>query len=106
MIDQPFSLPCGAALKNRIAKAAMTERLAGKDHLPGEKHVSLYHHWAKNGTGLLISGNIMVHRKQLESSGNVVLDRASNLSPFREWTSAVTRTGAAFWAQILSLIHI
>ena len=27
-INAPFKLPCGAELSNRIAKAAMTERLA------------------------------------------------------------------------------
>ena len=100
MLDQPFSLPCGVMLKNRIAKAAMTERLAGRTHQPNDRHRALYSHWSKGGTGLLISGNIMVQRRYLESGGNVVLDRDPDLAPFREWTSTVTKTGSQFWAQI------
>ena len=31
-LSKPLTLPCGVTLKNRIAKAAMTEGLAGGDN--------------------------------------------------------------------------
>ena len=31
-LSRPLTLPCGVTLKNRIAKAAMTEGLAGGDN--------------------------------------------------------------------------
>lgn len=100
MLEQPFSLPCGVTLSNRIAKAAMTERLAGRDHQPNGKHYALYRHWAKGNTALLVSGNIMIDRRCLESAGNIVLDRSSDLGPFREWTNVVRKEGKQFWAQL------
>ena len=45
-IASPFTLRDGLTFKNRIAKAAMTEGLAGADRLPNEHHVRLYRRWA------------------------------------------------------------
>lgn len=100
MINRPFTLPCGVTLKNRIAKAAMTERLARKDHLPNELHLRLYQSWAKNGTGLLISGNIMVSPKYLESGGNIVLGSQTPGESFKKWVATSTQNDCHFWAQI------
>ena len=100
MINQPFQLPCGVKLNNRIAKAAMTERLAKSDHLPNEAHFRLYDHWASSGSGLLISGNIMVQSKYFESGGNIVLEAHTELDAFHKWTKTVTNKGVQFWAQI------
>ena len=51
MLNTPFQLPCGAVLQNRLAKAAMTERLCGPDHLPNELHSRVYDQWAETRTG-------------------------------------------------------
>jgi 2,4-dienoyl-CoA reductase-like NADH-dependent reductase (Old Yellow Enzyme family) len=56
----PLRLPCGASLPNRLAKAAMEEQLAAPGQLPSDAQIRLYETWAKGGTGLLISGNVMV----------------------------------------------
>ena len=100
MINQPFQLPCGAVLQNRIAKAAMTERLAKRDHLPNKAHFRLYDHWASSGSGLLISGNVMIQSKYFESGGNIVLEATTELDTFHFWTKTVTKYGSHFWAQI------
>ena len=34
LLLQPLRLPCGQVLPNRLAKAAMTERLSGRAHGP------------------------------------------------------------------------
>ena len=62
MILNSLTLPCGAVIENRLAKAAMTERLAHADHNPNELHYHLYETWAKSAPGLIITGNIMVDR--------------------------------------------
>ncbi|MEM6321839.1 MAG: NADH:flavin oxidoreductase/NADH oxidase family protein [Bacteroidota bacterium] len=99
-LNQSFTLPCGEVLNNRMAKAALTERLADPSHLPNEQHLKLYETWAKGGAGLLLSGNILVDERYLEAAGNVVAHRLSPEDPFKKWTKTVTDTGTHFWAQI------
>ena len=74
-LDSPLRLACGLVLPNRIAKAAMTECLADPGtNDPNERHVRLYRRWADGGLGLSITGNVMVDRRYLERTSNVVLD--------------------------------
>ena len=46
----PLTLPCGAVMPNRLAKAAMEENMAdqsaGLGQVPGEKLERLYAAWA------------------------------------------------------------
>lgn len=102
-LADPLTLPCGAQLPNRIAKAAMTEGLADKDGQPTAELEKLYGIWSDGGAGLHLSGNIQIDRDHLERPGNVIID--SMPSPeMREalmrWTAAATRGGNHFWAQI------
>jgi len=99
-INDTFQLPCGAVLQNRMAKAALTERLTGPNFLPNEKHHQLYKTWASGGAGMLLSGNILIDRRYLESSGNVVVEANTAATPFKKWTKTVTATNTHFWAQI------
>ncbi|MDF1696709.1 MAG: NADH:flavin oxidoreductase/NADH oxidase family protein [Saprospiraceae bacterium] len=99
-ILQEFTLPCGAVLKNRICKAAMTERLADKNQHATSELIHLYDHWASNGTGLLISGNIHIDKRYKEASANVVVEDESGLSMLSKMTEAGTQQNTHFWAQI------
>lgn len=99
-ITQPLVLPCGARLPNRIAKAAMSERLAGPDRRPTAELETLYRRWSEGGAGLLITGNVMVDPAALGEPGNVVLDFQSDLAPFRRWATAAKAAGNAVWMQI------
>ncbi len=99
-LNQPFTLPCGETLNNRMAKAALTERLADPSHLPNEKHLKLYETWAKGGAGMLLSGNILIDERYLEAAGNVVAHALSPEDPFKKWTKTVTDTNTHFWAQL------
>ena len=49
----PLTLPNGAVIPNRIAKAAMEENMADTNQLPGEDLRRLYANWADGGAGLL-----------------------------------------------------
>lgn len=100
MLATPFTLPCGARLPNRLAKAAMTERITHADGLPHEGHLRLYDAWAQTKAGLLISGNIMIQHNHLESAGNVIGDGEHILPSLTQWTAAATQFGHPFWAQI------
>src|SRR5882724_5357119 len=49
----PLTLPNGAVLPNRLAKAAMEENMADRQHLPGKALRRLYAAWSKGGIGLI-----------------------------------------------------
>lgn len=99
-IQSELRLPCGAVLKNRMAKAAMTEGLADSMNRVTERHYRLYERWAKNGFGLMLTGNVHGDRRQLERPGNIVIDGNGGLAELRKLASIGTRDGAHFWMQI------
>ncbi|MCQ4205671.1 NADH:flavin oxidoreductase/NADH oxidase family protein [Streptomyces longispororuber] len=96
------SLPLrsGQVLGNRIAKAAMEENLADEGQVPGRHLMELYRRWAAGGTGLLITGNVMVHAEALTGPAGVVLDEATPLAPFADWAEAGKSGGGSIWMQI------
>ncbi|MER5202583.1 NADH:flavin oxidoreductase/NADH oxidase family protein [Streptomyces sp. NPDC002825] len=96
----PLPLRSGQILRNRIAKAAMEENMAGDGQLPERRLLTLYRRWAAGGTGLLITGNVMVHAEALTGPGGVVLDEHAPLEPFAEWAEAGKSGGGAVWMQI------
>ncbi|MER5959422.1 NADH:flavin oxidoreductase/NADH oxidase family protein [Streptomyces sp. NPDC001893] len=96
----PLLLRSGQVLKNRIAKAAMEENMATQGQLPGEQLYTLYRRWAAGGTGLLITGNVMVHAEALTGPAGVVLDEHSPLKPFADWAKVGKSGGGAIWMQI------
>lgn len=93
-------LPCGAVLKNRLAKAAMTEGLADPMNRATPRHLRLYERWAKNDFGLMLTGNVHGDRRQLERPGNVAIDGNGGLAELRQLAAVGTRNGAHFWMQI------
>jgi 2,4-dienoyl-CoA reductase-like NADH-dependent reductase (Old Yellow Enzyme family) len=96
----PLVLRSGAKLRNRVAKAAMEEGMAGSSQLPDQRLISLYRRWGAGGAGLLITGNVMVHAEALTGPGGVVLDECASLDPFTRWADAGKAGGAAMWMQI------
>ena len=96
-----LKLPNGSTLPNRICKAAMEENLAEQPgQSPGERLFTLYDRWAKGGTGLLLSGNVMVDPSALTGPGGVVLEKDTDLAPFKKWASIGKSAGGQFWLQI------
>jgi len=95
-----LELRSGARLRNRIAKAAMEENMAGSSQLPDDRLISLYRRWGAGGAGLLITGNVMVHAEALTGPGGVVLDDRAPLAPFAAWARAGKAGEAAMWMQI------
>ncbi|TRX55127.1 NADH:flavin oxidoreductase/NADH oxidase family protein [Thalassomonas sp. M1454] len=99
-LAQELVLPCGQSINNRLGKSAMTEGLADSLDRPTPAHNQLYNTWSHGGTGLHITGNVMVDRRYLERAGNVVLEDDSALEQFKQWAQAGTEAGNHLWMQI------
>ena len=103
LINESFTLPCGQILKNRVCKAAMTERIANGDNLANQGHINLYDIWADGDIGILLTGNVQVDRRNLEGPANVVIDKnnyKNQLSTLKEWSAAGTKNNTQLWMQI------
>ena len=103
LINESFTLPCGQILKNRVCKAAMTERIANGDNLANQGHINLYDIWADGDIGILLTGNVQVDRRNLEGPANVVIDKnnyKNQLGTLKEWSAAGTKNNTQLWMQI------
>jgi 2,4-dienoyl-CoA reductase-like NADH-dependent reductase (Old Yellow Enzyme family) len=99
-IFEPFTLPNGGKLKNRLAKAAMEENMAERQQQPGSELLRLYQAWARGGVGLIITGNVMVDRLAMTGPGGLALDNDSALDTFKTWAAAGKLNGTRLWMQI------
>ncbi|MBO9556958.1 MAG: NADH:flavin oxidoreductase/NADH oxidase family protein [Caulobacter sp.] len=97
---QSLTLPNGAVVPNRIAKAAMEENMADAGHGPSDRLMRLYQAWADGGAGLILTGNVMVDRRAMTGPGGVVLEDASRLDDFRRWAKTARSGGAQVWMQL------
>ena len=95
-----LTLPNGAVVPNRIAKAAMEENMADRGQIPGESLRRLYETWAAGGVGLILSGNVMIDPTALTGPGGVVLDERQPIEPFKAWARAARSGGNQAWLQI------
>jgi len=99
-IENSLTLPCGAIVRNRLLKSAMSEQLGDKKQNPKPTLETLYLTWAEGGSGVVVTGNIMIDRSALGEPANVVLDEHSDLEAFRRWSAAGKSNGCAIWAQL------
>jgi 2,4-dienoyl-CoA reductase-like NADH-dependent reductase (Old Yellow Enzyme family) len=102
-LSTPLSLPNGAVVPNRVAKAAMEESLADAGQLPGPALRALYAAWARGGAGLILTGNVMVDGRALTGPGGVVLERDTALGPFAAWARDARAHGAQVWMQMVGV---
>ena len=106
-LAQPLRLPCGAVLRNRLCKAAMTEGVADSLLRATPRHETLYRAWSAGGAGLLLTGNVQIDRHDLERPGNVAIDISDPRTTSPEargrlaaWARAGTTAGNHLWMQI------
>jgi 2,4-dienoyl-CoA reductase-like NADH-dependent reductase (Old Yellow Enzyme family) len=99
-LSDELRLPCGQVLRNRLAKAAMSEQLAGNASEPTPELVNLYGLWSASGAGLLITGNVMVDRRAISEPGQVVVEDGRHLDGLARWAGAARQGGARVWMQI------
>ncbi len=99
-LQQELTLPCGVKLQNRIAKSAMSENMAPGHHAPTNTLIHVYKRWTDGGSGLLLTGNIMIDRKAIGEPGNVVVEDKTHFALLQQWASVVKDTGVHLWPQI------
>ena len=103
LINKSFTLPCGQVIKNRICKAAMTERIAKGNNLAHQGHANLYDRWADGNIGISLTGNVQVDRRNLEGPANVAIDKKNYKEQFdalKAWSKAGTKNNTQLWMQI------
>ena len=102
-ISSKLALPCGATVRNRLCKAAMTEGIADAENRATDRHVTLYRRWAAGGAGLLITGNVQVDRRYLERAGNIVIDGEQDgvrLKALEAMAAAAGENDTRCWVQL------
>jgi 2,4-dienoyl-CoA reductase-like NADH-dependent reductase (Old Yellow Enzyme family) len=93
-------LPCGATLKNRIAKSAMSDSLGDGAGNPTNDQISLYERWAKGGLALSIIGEVQGTPHFAEKPGNLILNNHSDREQFERLARAGAGDGANLWLQL------
>jgi len=99
-ISEPFILPNASTIKNRLVKSAMSEAMGTSDGAPSNRLIHLYRTWSQGGTGLLITGNVMVDPAAKGEQMNVVLEDERFLELHHQWAKAGQLQGTKIWMQI------
>ncbi len=95
-----FKLPNGTLLQNRIAKSAMSENMGTLQNAPTRNLIKAYEVWSKGGSGLLITGNIMIDSRALGEPRNVVVEDRSSFKLLQDWAKSCEGTGTHIWPQL------
>lgn len=96
----PLTLPGGQTLPNRLAKSALSEQLSDRRNGPTEDLARLYRRWSAGGSGLLVTGNVMIDRRQLGEPRNVVVEDHRDVPALTAWAEAARSGGSVAWAQV------
>lgn len=96
----PFELPCGAILRNRIVKSAMSDSLGDGTGHPTPAQATLYRRWAEGGAAASIIGEVQSSPCFAEKPGNLVLDENADLARFSDLAGPGSLSGAHLWLQL------
>ena len=99
-LNQPFKLPSGITVKNRIAKSALSEGIAEVNGRPSEALFNLYDQWGKGGAGILFSGNVMVDKAHLVNANVMIAENEDFLEDFTTLANKAQAHGSHLWMQI------
>lgn len=100
ILQRPLTLPCGAILKHRLAKSAMSDSLADGQGDPTAAQIRLYERWAQGGIALSIIGEVQISPHFPEKPGNLVLNQDSNDHALKALTGKASVDGADLWPQL------
>ena len=99
-ISDSLTLPCGAVIKNRIGKSAMSENMGSKGFVSNRSFQTLYERWSDGGTGLLITGNVMVDQRALGEARNEVIEKGIKDPSLKLWSEAGKKNQTHIWVQL------
>lgn len=100
VLGKNITLPCGAVLKNRLAKSPMSDSLGDGEGNPTEAQIRLYERWAEGGIGLSFIGEVQCDPRYPEKPGNLVFNENTDFALLAEFASRATINGAHIWPQI------
>ncbi|MEM8707929.1 MAG: oxidoreductase, partial [Actinomycetota bacterium] len=100
MLDEPLELRCGLTLKNRLAKAAMSDMLGDGAGRVTDEQCTLYRRWAEGGVALAIIGEVQTDRRFPENPGNLVADESADDRGLARLASAGEHHGSRLWPQL------
>ena len=100
LLAQPLNLPCGARLKNRLIKSAMSDSLGDGVGNPTEAQMRLYERWAEGGAALSLIGEVQTSPYYPEKPGNLVLVPDADLPAMQELARRGSVNGAHIWPQL------
>lgn len=99
-LSDQLQLPCGAILKNRMVKSAMSDSLGDGTGHPSESQFRLYRTWADGGLAAAIIGEVQGSPFFAEKPGNLVLNASADLARFRELAEHGSTNGSHLWLQL------
>ena len=100
ILAAPFGLPCGVVLKNRLAKAAMSDSLGDGAGRPTDEQIELYRRWSTGGAALSLIGEVQVDYRYPEKPGNLVLWPGADNARLGRLADAGSTGGAQIWPQL------
>ena len=100
ILGQSLQLPCGAVLKNRLAKSAMSDSLGNGQGDPTNAQIRLYERWAEGGAAVSIIGEVQGDHRYPEKPGNLVLGQTENQQLLSLLASRSSVDSAHIWPQL------
>jgi 2,4-dienoyl-CoA reductase-like NADH-dependent reductase (Old Yellow Enzyme family) len=100
VLGKSLALPCGAVLKNRIAKSPMTDTLGNGEGNSTEAQARLYERWAEGGAPLSIIGEVQVDPRFPENPGNLVLSANSDQQALQSLVKRALIEDTHLWPQL------
>ncbi len=100
VLGHPLELPCGAVLKNRLVKSAMSDSLADGEGNPTAAQIRLYERWAEGGAALSVVGEVQSDPRFPEKPGNLIFGTSSNRQALQSLASRASIEGAHIWPQL------
>jgi len=99
-LGEPLVLPCGAVLKNRIAKSPMSDSLGNGAGDPTQAQARLYERWSQGGVALSVIGEVQGDHRFPENTGNLVLGPHTDRAALKTLIDRAVIEGAHLWPQI------
>ncbi|REL30818.1 NADH:flavin oxidoreductase/NADH oxidase family protein [Thalassotalea euphylliae] len=99
-LSEELKLRSGSVLKNRICKSAMNEAMATGDGRVVRQFEVLYRTWAEGGSGLLVTGNVMVDKRHANEPLAVAVEDERDMHLLELWARGAKSKGGQIWAQL------
>ena len=99
-LRRSVELPCGAVLKNRLAKSAMSDSLGNGEGDPTEAQIRLYERWAEGGAAVSIIGEVQGDPRYPEKPGNLVFGANTDQRTIGLLVKRAAIEGAHLWPQL------